>query len=103
MKQIKDLPFQNKNLYELNVMPIDGQQGERHEAHYKHNIHKHVQAAHTTRYACGPSQPCWMFKHGIAKCGIIMLAYMAINIDFDDNKPHAFIKQRFINYAFMML
>ena len=32
-----------------------------------------------------------------------MLAYMAINIDFDDNKPHAFIKQRFINYAFMML
>ena len=32
-----------------------------------------------------------------------LLAYMAINIDFDDNKPHAFIKQRFINYAFMML
>ena len=30
----------------------------------------------------------------------VVLAYMAINIDFDDNKPHVFIKQRFMNYAF---
>ena len=27
---------------------------------------------------------------------------MAINIDFDDNKPHLFIKQRFMNYAFII-
>ena len=31
-----------------------------------------------------------------------MLAYMAINIDFDDNKPHVFIKQRFMNYTFII-
>ena len=31
-----------------------------------------------------------------------LLAYMAINIDFDDNKPHVFIKKRFINYAFII-
>ena len=33
----------------------------------------------------------------------ILLAYMAINIDFDDNKPHVFIKQRFINYASIII
>ena len=27
---------------------------------------------------------------------------MAINIDFDDNKPHVFIKQKFMNYAFII-
>ena len=27
---------------------------------------------------------------------------MAINIDFDDNKPHVFIKQRFMNCAFII-
>ena len=27
---------------------------------------------------------------------------MAINIDFDDNKPHVFINQKFINYAFII-
>ena len=32
--------------------------------------------------------------------GINLLAYMAINIDFDDNKPHVIIKQRFMNCAF---
>ena len=31
-----------------------------------------------------------------------LLTYMAINIDFDDNKPHVFIKQRFMNYAFII-
>ena len=28
-----------------------------------------------------------------------MLAYMAINIDFDDNKPHVLIEQRFMHCA----
>ena len=42
-------------------------------------------------------------KNQVMTYKIPLLAYMAINIDFDDNKPHAFIKQRFINYAFMML
>lgn len=32
----------------------------------------------------------------------LVLAYMAINIDFDDNKPHIFIKQRFMNCAFII-
>ena len=27
---------------------------------------------------------------------------MAINIDFDDNKPYVFLKKRFMNYAFMI-
>ena len=31
-----------------------------------------------------------------------VLAYMAINIDFDDNKPHVFIKQRFMNCDFII-
>ena len=31
-----------------------------------------------------------------------VLAYMATNIDFDDNKPHVFIKQRFMNCAFII-
>ena len=29
-----------------------------------------------------------------------LLAYMAINIDFDDNKPHVLIKQMLMNCAF---
>ena len=33
---------------------------------------------------------------------LVVLAYMAINIDFDDNKPHVFIKQRFMNCAFII-
>ena len=32
--------------------------------------------------------------------GTYMLAYMAIDIDFDDNKPHVLNKQRFMNCAF---
>ena len=31
-----------------------------------------------------------------------LLAYMAINIDFDDNKPHVLIKQRFMNCTFII-
>ena len=31
-----------------------------------------------------------------------LLAYMAINIDFDDNKSHVLIKQRFMNCAFII-
>ena len=30
-----------------------------------------------------------------------MLAYIAIDIDFDDNKPHVLIKQIFMNCAFL--
>ena len=32
----------------------------------------------------------------------LLLAYMAINIDFDDNKQYVFLKQRFMIYAFMI-
>ena len=31
-----------------------------------------------------------------------LLAYMAIDIDFDDNKPHVLIKQRFMYCAFII-
>ena len=31
-----------------------------------------------------------------------MLAYMAINIDFDDNKLYVLIKQRFMYCAFII-
>ena len=33
---------------------------------------------------------------------VVVNIYVSINIDFDDNKPHVFIKQRFMNYAFMI-
>ena len=31
-----------------------------------------------------------------------LLAYMAIDTDFDDNKSHVLIKQRFMNCAFII-
>ena len=33
---------------------------------------------------------------------LILLAYTAIDIDFDDNKPHVLIKQRFMYCAFII-
>ena len=35
-------------------------------------------------------------------CRMLLLAYMAINIDCDDNKAHVLIEQRFMNCAFII-
>ena len=41
-------------------------------------------------------------NRGLCCSRLEVLAYMAINIDFDDNKPHVLIKQRFMNCAFII-
>ena len=41
-------------------------------------------------------------RNSILTCNKLVLAYMAINIDFDNNKPHVLIEQRIMNYAFII-
>ena len=42
----------------------------------------------------------WVLDSGATNYICNLLAYMAIDIDFDEYKPHVLIKQRFMNCAF---
>ena len=65
-------------------------------------IKKHFTIKHTINQRVKIFQESKKNHPNIKHSNIKLLAYMAINVDFDDNKLHVLVKQKFMYCAFII-